>query len=165
MKTKRMQVTLFTLAMVMMSCREERIATTTPAPPPVEMQHEHAHSGPATSAAAPATPRPGASLASTILDPDQFDDPIVRSVYAKAKEVPDRLDQLYCYCHCSKNEMLKHKSLLSCFQSDHASTCQICMREAVQAWSDQQKGLDIEATKKAIDMIYGDGGASPHPHG
>ncbi|MBI3989723.1 MAG: hypothetical protein HY347_08900 [candidate division NC10 bacterium] len=37
-----------------------------------------------------------------------------------AKEIPDVLDQLYCYCECDKH--MGHKSLLSCYTDGHAAT-------------------------------------------
>lgn len=37
-----------------------------------------------------------------------------------ARDMPDTLDQLYCYCECDKH--LGHKSLLSCYTDGHAPT-------------------------------------------
>jgi hypothetical protein len=37
-----------------------------------------------------------------------------------AQEIPDVLDQLYCYCQCEKH--MGHKSLLSCYTDGHAGT-------------------------------------------
>jgi hypothetical protein len=37
-----------------------------------------------------------------------------------AREIPDVLDQLYCYCGCDKSA--GHRSLLSCFTDGHAAT-------------------------------------------
>jgi hypothetical protein len=37
-----------------------------------------------------------------------------------ARDIPDVLDQLYCYCACDKH--LGHKSLLSCYTDGHAAT-------------------------------------------
>jgi hypothetical protein len=37
-----------------------------------------------------------------------------------AREIPDVLDHLYCYCYCDKH--LGHKSLLSCYTDGHAAT-------------------------------------------
>jgi hypothetical protein len=53
------------------------------------------------------------------LDPALF----VRKAAAShrvAREIPDVLDQLYCYCRCDKH--LAHKSLLSCYTDGHAAT-------------------------------------------
>ena len=40
--------------------------------------------------------------------------------YQVAQEIPDILDQLYCYCECDKH--LGHVSLLSCFTDKHGAT-------------------------------------------
>jgi hypothetical protein len=37
-----------------------------------------------------------------------------------AREIPEVLDQLYCYCQCDKHR--GHKSLLSCYTDGHAAT-------------------------------------------
>ena len=43
-----------------------------------------------------------------------------RIAYEVAREIPEVLDQLYCYCRCQEN--LGHKNLLSCYVDTHAST-------------------------------------------
>ena len=43
-----------------------------------------------------------------------------RLAHQIAREVPDVLDQLYCYCECDKH--VGHKSLLSCYTDGHAAT-------------------------------------------
>jgi hypothetical protein len=43
-----------------------------------------------------------------------------RLAHQVAREIPDTLDQLYCYCECDKH--LGHKSLLSCYTDGHAAT-------------------------------------------
>jgi len=40
--------------------------------------------------------------------------------YQVAHEIPEVLDQLYCYCQCDKH--MSHKSLLSCFTDNHGAT-------------------------------------------
>lgn len=40
--------------------------------------------------------------------------------YQVAHEIPDVLDQIYCYCQCDRH--MGHKSLLSCFVDSHAAT-------------------------------------------
>ena len=40
--------------------------------------------------------------------------------YLVAQEIPDILDQLYCYCECDKH--MGHTTLLSCFVDSHAAT-------------------------------------------
>ena len=43
-----------------------------------------------------------------------------RAAHQVAREIPDVLDRLYCYCECDKHA--GHKSLLSCFTDGHAAT-------------------------------------------
>jgi len=42
------------------------------------------------------------------------------TAYRVAQEIPDVLDQLYCYCECDKH--MGHLTLLSCFVDSHAAT-------------------------------------------
>jgi hypothetical protein len=64
------------------------------------------------------------------LDPSSFTD-ITRDAYRAAREIPVTLAQLPCYCHCDQG--FGHKSLYSCFEDDHASHCDVCVREALLA--------------------------------
>jgi len=108
-----------------------------------------------------------ADLASTIMNPGSFENTEVRATYAKARQIPERLDAMYCYCHCKENQQLRHKSLLTCFQDDHAAQCGICLREAQQAFLDFEDGLPVEVTKKTVDVMYNQGnppGAAGHVH-
>src|SRR5436190_13169729 len=71
------------------------------------------------------TPRAGITAAK-VLPASQFaTDNDIGRVYAMAKEIPEILDGIYCYCHCSKH--FHHRSLLTCYETDHASMCDICM--------------------------------------
>ena len=53
------------------------------------------------------------------LDPAQFVGKAA-AAHRVAREIPDILDQLYCYCGCDKHQ--GHKSLLSCYTDGHAAT-------------------------------------------
>jgi hypothetical protein len=53
------------------------------------------------------------------LDPARFVGKALRA-HQVAREIPDVLDRLYCYCGCDK--LAGHKSLLSCFTDSHAAT-------------------------------------------
>jgi hypothetical protein len=53
------------------------------------------------------------------LDPARFVGK-ARLAHQVAREIPDVLDRLYCYCECDKH--LGHKSLLSCYTDGHAPT-------------------------------------------
>jgi hypothetical protein len=53
------------------------------------------------------------------LDPARFVGKAA-AAHKVAREIPDVLDQLYCYCGCDKHQ--GHKSLLSCYTDGHAAT-------------------------------------------
>jgi hypothetical protein len=72
-----------------------------------------------------------ASLGPT-LDPEKFTG-LTRDAYRAVKQIPVTIAQLPCYCHC--DEGFGHKSLYSCFEDDHASHCDVCVREALLALS------------------------------
>jgi hypothetical protein len=73
---------------------------------------------------------PSKSSLGPTLEPGQFTG-ITRDAYRAAREIPVTLAQLPCYCHCDQG--FGHKSLYSCFEDDHASHCDVCVREAVLA--------------------------------
>jgi len=95
----------------------------TPAPP-------HDHSTAANTIPAHFEVPPSKSSLGPTLDPSSFTG-ITRDAYRAAREIPVTLAQLPCYCHCDRG--FGHKSLYSCFEDDHASHCDVCVREAVLA--------------------------------
>jgi len=97
---------------------------TTPAPP------QHDHSMMAKTMPAHFEVPPSKSSLGPTLDPAAFTG-ITRDAYHAAREIPVTLAQLPCYCHCDQG--FGHKSLYSCFQDDHASHCDVCVREALLA--------------------------------
>jgi hypothetical protein len=103
-------------------------ATITPAGPAT--QHEHATVPSAKTVPAHFEVPPSKSSLGATLDPSQFSG-ITRDAYHAAREIPVTLAQLPCYCHCDQG--FGHKSLYSCFQDDHASHCDVCVREALLA--------------------------------
>ncbi len=60
-----------------------------------------------------------------------------RQAYQAAKEIPETLAQLPCYCYC--DESLGHKSLHTCYETDHASHCEACTNEALTAYRLQKE--------------------------
>ena len=88
---------------------------------------------------------------SPTLRPSQFFGK-AREAYLVAKEIPQTLAQLPCYCHC--DEGLGHKSLHTCFVDDHAAHCAVCVDEALLAYSLQrdQKLSPDQVREKCIDM-------------
>ena len=73
---------------------------------------------------------PNKSSLGPTLDPGSFTG-ITRDAYRAVREIPVTIAQLPCYCHCDQG--FGHKSLYSCFEDDHASHCDVCVREALLA--------------------------------
>jgi hypothetical protein len=98
-------------------------------------------------------PRPGVTAAevipaSTFAGSDQR----VRA-YTAAAQTARVLDGLYCYCGCK--ESIGHVSLLSCFESEHGASCDICMEEAELAARMHGEGATLEHIRRAIDRQFG----------
>lgn len=72
--------------------------------------------------------------------------------YQIAKEIPEILDSLYCYCRCKEN--YGHKSLLTCYIDDHSAHCDVCMDEAIIAYDMFKQGKDILSIRRFIDKKY-----------
>lgn len=81
--------------------------------------------------------------------------PRVATVYAQAAEIPHVLDGLYCHCDCSKHA--GHRSLLTCFESDHGANCDVCLSEAALAYQMTRDGKTLDEVRAAIDGLYGGG--------
>ncbi len=58
--------------------------------------------------------------------------------YQLAAKIPDVLYQQPCYCYCDRS--LGHKSLRSCFESEHGAHCATCMAEAFYAYQMTKAG-------------------------
>lgn len=77
-----------------------------------------------------------------------------RLAYQAAKEIPQTLAQLPCYCHCDRGH--GHKSLLSCFESEHGENCGICINEALMAYNlEKRAGLSVSEIRTQIIAAYG----------
>jgi hypothetical protein len=73
--------------------------------------------------------------------------------YQVAKEIPQILAQLPCYCHCDRGH--GHKSLHSCFESEHGENCGICIGEALMAQSLKRQGLAAGEIRERVIAAYG----------
>jgi hypothetical protein len=72
-----------------------------------------------------------------------------RLAYKVAQEIPQTLAQLPCYCYC--DETFGHKSLHSCYESDHSASCAICVNEALLAYRLQkEQGLTAPQIRERI---------------
>ena len=79
----------------------------------------------------------------------------VQLAYRAAKEIPQTLAQLPCYCHCDMSK--GHKSLHSCFEDEHGLNCGICIGEAVMAYNLQRQGLKPSQIRERIIRDYASG--------
>lgn len=73
--------------------------------------------------------------------------------YRVAREIPQVLDSIYCYCQCERT--IGHKSLLSCYTDEHAAYCAICQDQALRAYELYKEGKDIISIRKTIDDEFG----------
>ena len=98
-------------------------------------------------------PRPGVT-AERVLPPSAVPHtPGAADAYAAARGAPHMLDGVHCHCECAKHS--GHRSLLTCFESDHGSHCDICMGEATLAASLAAQGSSLSEIRRAIDQRFG----------
>jgi Protein of unknown function with PCYCGC motif len=98
-------------------------------------------------------PRPGVT-AERVLPPSTVPHtPGAADAYAAARGAPHVLDGVHCYCECAKHS--GHRSLLTCFESEHGSHCDICMGEATLSASLAAQGGSLDDIRRAIDQRYG----------
>jgi Protein of unknown function with PCYCGC motif len=103
------------------------------------------------------TTAPALDTLAPTLSPEMFSGNI-RQAYEVAQKIPQTLAQLPCYCHCDVGH--GHKSLQSCFVTEHGESCGICIGEALMAYQLEKQKLPIEEIRKRIIAAYG----TPHNH-
>jgi hypothetical protein len=81
--------------------------------------------------------------------------PHVAGVYTMARAIPNVLDGLHCYCDCARS--FGHRSLLTCFESDHGAACDVCLEEAALAYRMTQDGATLEQIRAQIDATFAPG--------
>ena len=79
-----------------------------------------------------------------------------RQAYLVARQHPELLAQLDCYCGCEEHE--GHKNLLDCFRTNHGASCDICVGEAVTAGQMLAQGTPVDQIRDALRARYGHGG-------
>lgn len=98
------------------------------------------------------TKAPNVATLAPTLSPELFTGNI-RLAYQAAREIPQTLAQLPCYCHCDRGH--NHKSLHSCFETEHGENCGICIGEALTAHSLHKQGIAVSEIRKKIIAAYG----------
>lgn len=96
----------------------------------------------------------GRSNASAVLDPEQFSRPKVKRAYALAREIPETINKLYCWCGCENRGI--HRSNLACFEDQMAVNCAVCRGTAEIAYRMTQQGVtDAGKIQAAVDEEWG----------
>jgi hypothetical protein len=98
-------------------------------------------------------PRPGVTAERVLPPGTVLNTPGAADAYAAARSAPHLLDGVHCYCECAKH--FGHRSLLTCFESDHGSQCDICMGEATLAMELASQGSSLDDIRRAIDQRFG----------
>jgi Protein of unknown function with PCYCGC motif len=71
--------------------------------------------------------------------------------YVVAQKDPELLTQLPCFCYCDR---MGHKSLHDCFVSEHAESCDICLKEAVEGEQMKNQGMTAQEIRSVIIAKY-----------
>jgi Protein of unknown function with PCYCGC motif len=75
-----------------------------------------------------------------------------REAYQIAKEIPQTLAQLPCFCYCDYS--VGHKSLHSCFEDEHSAGCPLCQDSARMAKELKAEGLSIDQIREKLIAKY-----------
>ncbi|MSO21144.1 MAG: hypothetical protein EXQ56_11935 [Acidobacteria bacterium] len=86
------------------------------------------------------------------LEPSSFNEPEVRASYQAARDVPEVLEHIPCYCGCFANS--GHRNNLDCFKDNHGVSCALCRTIAVESKAMSQAGLPVEQISLAINEKY-----------
>jgi hypothetical protein len=103
-----------------------------------------------------ATNAGGADTSVSLTQDPQLYQGEARQAYIVARDHPELLAQLDCYCGCEEHE--GHKNLLDCFRTNHGAACDICMGEAVTAGQMLSQGTPVDQIREALRARYGHGG-------
>ncbi|HLH32944.1 MAG TPA: CYCXC family (seleno)protein [Terriglobia bacterium] len=92
------------------------------------------------------------SMAADVLSPSLFADEKTRAAYQTAKDIPEVLEQLPCFCGCLSR--FGHKNNLFCFKDQHGSGCDICQDIALDARKMHDQGMSIPQIQEKIKAKY-----------
>jgi len=92
------------------------------------------------------------SRSDDVLSPSIFDDSKTRAAYQVAKDIPEVLEQLPCFCGCMSH--FGHKNNLFCFKDQHGSGCILCQDIALDARKLHDQGMSIAQIQEFIKTKY-----------
>jgi uncharacterized protein with PCYCGC motif len=87
-----------------------------------------------------------------VLSPTLFSEERTRAAYQVAKDIPEVLEQLPCFCGCMTS--FGHKNNLFCFKDQHGSGCTICQDIALDARKMHDQGMPIAQIQDNIKAKY-----------
>jgi len=94
-----------------------------------------------------------ASLKSAdVLSPTLFTDATTRAAYQVAKDIPEVLEQLPCFCGCMTG--FGHKNNLFCFKDQHGAACTMCQDIALEARKMHDQGMSIAQIQDHIKAKF-----------
>ena len=96
----------------------------------------------------PAVPHP---VRPATLDPAQFTGRVAQG-YRIAKERPELLERMPCYCGCYLTH--GHLNALDCFRDRHGETCDMCLAIAIRAEQLAKRGYSVEDIKAMVDRAF-----------
>jgi len=85
------------------------------------------------------------------LDPALYKGP-AHDAYMVARQHPELLAQLHCYCGC--DQLHGHKNLLDCFRDTRGGHCAICVGEAIDAGRMYESGTPVDQIREALRARY-----------
>jgi len=85
------------------------------------------------------------------LNPAAFDGR-AREAYQAAKDIPEVLAELPCFCGCAVNA--GHRSNLFCFKDSHGEECAMCQDIALVAKKMHDEGSGVEKIRDEIISRY-----------
>ena len=71
--------------------------------------------------------------------------------YEIVRRKPRLIAQMPCFCYCEK---FGHTSLHTCFETDHAVSCDICLKEAIDADRMDSEGMSPQEIREIIIQEY-----------
>jgi hypothetical protein len=93
-----------------------------------------------------------AAKSADVLSPTLFADERTRAAYQVAKDIPEVLEQLPCFCGCMTS--FGHKNNLFCCKDQHGSGCSICQDIALDAKKMHDQGMRIAQIQDNIKAKY-----------
>jgi hypothetical protein len=95
---------------------------------------------------------PAIDKSAGVLSPTIFNDEKTRAAYQVAKDIPEVLEQLPCFCGCMTS--FGHKNNLFCFKDQHGSGCAICQDIALDARKMHDEGKSIAQIQDHVKAKY-----------